>query len=793
MKAVYLTGLMALVPFWASAQVLEPAQAPQAQAWPEHVEDRRAVTFNPTVLREQQVMAADGGTGHDLTFLTGETEVRSDDGFTWRGRVRDGSGRDGTATITVQGERVRGSLEIDGHPYQLSTDSGGQTWFDRLDLSQQPPAHPPGGPVIPESPASADKPIMAAQQTLTAADHDTDGEPRVDVLVFYTPASISRYNDEPDLRLAIHNAVDAANTGLMNSDVGGRFRLVGVLPYDYTENDDMGDGLSDIRSDADVEAISDRHSADLVAMIGEYSDGCGRGYLLTHYTDSWSFHYSVTAANPSCLGGQTFAHELGHNLGLHHDPANAGDPESLIEEFAYGHFVDGQFRTIMSYWTECTSFSSCPQIDHFSDPDVKDPESGLPTGQADRNNAEVLRRTMAHAEQWREQPATLGQALGGGLGEYETQGDGVWVVQDEVEFNDQPTALSGPVFDDETSILSLTHERDEAFLIAFETRSLNPEPGGILELRSETELLKSVEPSEPEWQSVSVEVPLDAEELRWVWRAQADARASEVGQVLVADVRELASVSLNGQVVNSHNEGVSAVTVEALDAEGETVFNSTGTNDEGHFSLAFTQEQDESANHLLLSGTGVKENTIMLDDTDCESGCTLAVEGEARTIAGIVDGAEEGDTITVALARGGSSEQLSDSVAADASGAIEFSFEGDALVDWGPLEAEAEGYETDGVARSALDVRAGDEKSLALSLEAPDTSEPGSGGSTDEDEDTGDSSGSGGSDDEDGDAGDSDSFGCTIGGPGTGFDPVLPLLLAGAFLGLRRRRAGSRI
>jgi hypothetical protein len=71
-------------------------------------------------------------------------------------------------------------------------------------------------------------------------------------------------------------------------------------------------------------------------------------------------------------------------MGMEHDPASAGiAPSGASYPWSFGHYVNGGFRTIMSY-NVCTI--SCPRVLHFSNPDVL--YNGVATGiQDQRDNA----------------------------------------------------------------------------------------------------------------------------------------------------------------------------------------------------------------------------------------------------------------------------------------------------------------------------------------------------------------------------------------------------------------------
>jgi hypothetical protein len=66
---------------------------------------------------------------------------------------------------------------------------------------------------------------------------------------------------------------------------------------------------------------------------------------------------------------------------MHHEPENAPPPEQMAFPWSYAHWVEGRFRTIMAYGTEC---ASCPRIRRFSNPEVT--HDGIPTGIPDRRD-----------------------------------------------------------------------------------------------------------------------------------------------------------------------------------------------------------------------------------------------------------------------------------------------------------------------------------------------------------------------------------------------------------------------
>lgn len=241
----------------------------------------------------------------------------------------------------------------------------------------------------------------------------------VDIAVFYTQSMVDLWGLALGGRIQFLVALlDQAH---IDSDTGMRARLVhlGPTPVVISETipnsgsavgagilDDVQDGAGDgiAGNDYDLSAmrtIRDAKGADLVALIRHYRrpehGSCGVAYVIGGNSDSISsansaFGVSVNSdwvdASWSGSGGysfcsdQTFAHELGHNTGFAHnrEDSNAG---SGVRDFAHGHRVDGQFRTIMSY----ASGTGEARVNYFSNPDITLCPSGATCGISHTVNA----------------------------------------------------------------------------------------------------------------------------------------------------------------------------------------------------------------------------------------------------------------------------------------------------------------------------------------------------------------------------------------------------------------------
>ncbi|MFA7541682.1 MAG: reprolysin-like metallopeptidase, partial [Lysobacterales bacterium] len=157
-----------------------------------------------------------------------------------------------------------------------------------------------------------------------------------------------------------------------------------------------------------VAARRDAMWADIVALARDDLSGqqtCGysvvnrwvanNDYPREPGPDFEKFAYLVF--DPGCGADRlNLAHELGHQLGMEHDPANYWAPGSLPScpwSFAHKRSAGDprfRFRTVTAYWQnighrpgpgDCGSDSNCPLIDSFSTPLLEwagDPASGGP-------------------------------------------------------------------------------------------------------------------------------------------------------------------------------------------------------------------------------------------------------------------------------------------------------------------------------------------------------------------------------------------------------------------------------
>lgn len=210
----------------------------------------------------------------------------------------------------------------------------------------------------------------------------------IDIMIVYTPEARDLEGGSAAIQAIALLAIDATNAAYANSQINHFVRLVYVGEVDYVESGDFGLELDRLRNPTDgfmdeVHALRDQYGADLVDLFISHTQGntiCGVAYLMDVVSPGFE-QYGFSVCNTGCVsGGFVFEHEIGHNMGCHHDRDNAGSPPAF--DFSYGHRFTGDnfvlYRTIMSY-------SPGDRIPYFSNPNVayQGQPTGVPAGSTD--------------------------------------------------------------------------------------------------------------------------------------------------------------------------------------------------------------------------------------------------------------------------------------------------------------------------------------------------------------------------------------------------------------------------
>ena len=278
----------------------------------------------------------------------------------------------------------------------------------------------------------------------------------IDVAVFYTSAARENVGGIDEIATAIDLMVAETNAAYEASGVNQRIRLVAVEEVvGYTEHRDSHVDLIRLRSPSDghmdeVHDIRDAVAADLVLLIPAGSGGAASG-VGDPSTSFESHAFGVVNATSA----STFAHELGHLMGLRHDRYEVcGDNCNNFTRFPYAFGYVNQralepsppdtafWRTIMAYNNQC---GRCSAIFRFSNPDQIYPDpGGDPLGKAGLEPApgadgpsdavRMLNRTRGYIANYRTAPAI---AVSFGAEEY-TAAEGGAVATVTVSLSDEP-------------------------------------------------------------------------------------------------------------------------------------------------------------------------------------------------------------------------------------------------------------------------------------------------------------------------------------------------------------------
>ena len=197
----------------------------------------------------------------------------------------------------------------------------------------------------------------------------------IDVAVFHTAAARDAAGGPDGIETAIDLYVAETNQALEESGARARVALVAREEVDYAETGEYRTDIDRLRDPSDgyldaVHPARERAGADLVHLIVAELNVCGVAAL----------GGPVGITRHGC-GGRTFAHELGHNLGLHHDryELSVRQERALTLHPGYGYVNqrafgpgaddDSRWLTIMAYWTQCRANDvRCTSLLRFSNP-----------------------------------------------------------------------------------------------------------------------------------------------------------------------------------------------------------------------------------------------------------------------------------------------------------------------------------------------------------------------------------------------------------------------------------------
>jgi hypothetical protein len=321
---------------------------------------------------------------------------------------------DTETAIVIDGLDVLGRMhDGEGNTWRLTPLGGGLTAVYRYDTSNfrmHPPGWDPG--------EGLDMDTAPREPTPEDTGSGADSGDVIDVMVVYTRRARMHVGN---IDAFIQQALDSARRHYENSNIPFRLRPVHAYETTYVESGDIRADLIALGAPSDgqmdeAHALRDRYGADLVHLFVYYQTLPGtreRTCGVATYAHLASLaHLAGGATDVDCeqSNGNTFTHEVGHNLGAAHDRPNVGPPYSGPAAFPYGFgycHPSRRWATVMAYTysnNNCTRY-----IPYFSSSHSSVRFEGVPTGSATTDNRRVLlqtARTVANHRQSRTQPSS---------------------------------------------------------------------------------------------------------------------------------------------------------------------------------------------------------------------------------------------------------------------------------------------------------------------------------------------------------------------------------------------------
>ena len=257
-----------------------------------------------------------------------DTMARTSTGYSLSGRLA--GVRNGAATLVVNGDVVVGTVWTPSALYDIRTVDGVQV-LREVDVAALLPL---GVPLVGDQ-ALGRRAAGAKSQRPVAADGDAETADDgfvVDILVLWTAVAAKKAGGEANIKALIDLGVASANDAYARSGVDFRLSLVGAEQTDFPDfggpfyddafNEYPNENVAweeelEAHWDA-VFAVRDRVQADIINIVMEMSVLGGFANLMHELSPDFA-DMAFSFVDPEQIAYNTLAHEVGHNMGLHHD------------------------------------------------------------------------------------------------------------------------------------------------------------------------------------------------------------------------------------------------------------------------------------------------------------------------------------------------------------------------------------------------------------------------------------------------------------------------------------------
>jgi hypothetical protein len=341
--------------------------------------------------------------GERLWALRTELE-RAPGSVVWRGRFAGNEPGYTSVTLSLHDGFVHGFFETEDGTYLLRTGPDGvgvlKAAFDETE-----PVCGLGREARDRRAAAAAAPSAAGEaagaEWWELAPAKADDVAQLGILVVYRPQLAEGLGGEAAVVALGRASIDVLNTTLRNSAIHARAYLAGVRALDASSPVWAGSVqtvLANAVNHPTISALRAETGGDIVSLFLEpgFPGGCHVAYAFLMSRDLVGPQMERRAINAGCYLDRplTFAHEVGHNLGAHHDPGSAAPPELNSFPWSYAYMCcqdEPRFNTVMN---------SGQRINQFSNPDLI--VAGVPAGiPEERDNARTLNLTAPIAAAFR--------------------------------------------------------------------------------------------------------------------------------------------------------------------------------------------------------------------------------------------------------------------------------------------------------------------------------------------------------------------------------------------------------
>ncbi|MER5889578.1 InlB B-repeat-containing protein [Streptomyces sp. NPDC001941] len=336
---------------------------------------------------------------------------------------------DAPAYLTVSGACSGGPLLVSGSIqqrallYEITPSGDGVSTVREIDVRALP---------VKASDGPSDPRPYTGTRARRARSAPATGPAVIDVAVGYTDKAAAKLGGLQGLKNQTALAEQRMNDSLQAAGVDGQVRFGWFFKADYTGSEDSEEVLNAVLDDktplgAQARKARETHHTDLVSVISDVPKTVGQEYTAgiantptrptlkpTREADGGLYEASAeyayfSAVDAVDLPNSTMAHELGHNLSLWHDDLTLerGNPawkKNPHYPYNRGWVVPSQkHHSIMAYGSACSPAYSCATTQLYSSPTAA-AESGETLGNAEHDNARVLRQTFPVVAQYRTPP-----------------------------------------------------------------------------------------------------------------------------------------------------------------------------------------------------------------------------------------------------------------------------------------------------------------------------------------------------------------------------------------------------